>query len=315
MSNQHPDEGNSFAEMRGEMMRLGYKPKDHPALFQATYDAERKAKISLTASIRRAVAWSEQVIRRLKLERRESETTLQEYRVTTDEKMKILERVALTDPLTGLLNRGGFNRQIYRFVKQLANEKRESLRRDDWAALWVIDLDKFKDINDRLGHLQGDTLLEGLADILRRTVRTHTRYSSGQSVEVNFLSRFGGDEEAVLETKVASWEESHDTAALVKRRYMTENWGTRNPKLRDLPVQTVSIGVVMLPVSSLYGVTDVDGAVKGWFEAADANMYRAKRAGMPVVMTGIRWDESQRKMVTFELEGGPKMVMTTQVRR
>jgi diguanylate cyclase (GGDEF)-like protein len=85
-----------------------------------------------------------------------------------------------TDPLTGIANRRGFERELKR---SLAYVKRHGTS----AALLYLDLDEFKRINDRHGHVAGDAVLKAIAMVLGRHVRAS-----------DLLARIGGDEFVLL---------------------------------------------------------------------------------------------------------------------
>ena len=89
-------------------------------------------------------------------------------------------REALRDPLTGLANRTAWNAEV-----QQALERRRAQPAD--LALAVLDVDHFKQVNDRFGHLAGDKVLKLIAEILKR-----------QMPEGGFLARYGGEEFVVL---------------------------------------------------------------------------------------------------------------------
>ncbi|MFC0240449.1 sensor domain-containing protein [Rhodopseudomonas telluris] len=91
-----------------------------------------------------------------------------------------LEQLAYTDPLTGLANRALFKRR-------LASLFETPLSPDDRNALFLIDLDRFKEVNDSLGHSTGDNLLIHVARVLRQQLDPQA-----------FIARIGGDEFAVL---------------------------------------------------------------------------------------------------------------------
>jgi len=91
-----------------------------------------------------------------------------------------LEQLAYTDPLTGLANRALFKRQLAGLFEQPISE-------DGQSALFLIDLDRFKEVNDSLGHSTGDSLLIHVAGVLRRELDPQA-----------FIARIGGDEFAVL---------------------------------------------------------------------------------------------------------------------
>jgi len=97
------------------------------------------------------------------------------------EKIKELEELALTDPVTGLMNRRGF--------EQFFAREQARMRRHDTpgSVLLLFDLDKFKQINDTHGHLAGDACLKKVGEFLRGRLRT-----------LDGAARIGGDEFAVL---------------------------------------------------------------------------------------------------------------------
>ena len=91
-------------------------------------------------------------------------------------KMKELEATADVDAVTGIFNRRGFDREL---ARSLAYVKRYGTR----AALFYIDLDGFKPVNDRYGHAAGDAVLKAVAAILTSCVRAS-----------DTVARLGGDE-------------------------------------------------------------------------------------------------------------------------
>ncbi|MFT0877122.1 EAL domain-containing protein [Rhodopseudomonas sp. G2_2311] len=91
-----------------------------------------------------------------------------------------LEQLAYTDPLTGLANRALYKRKLADlFENQLSEHGQHTL--------YLIDLDRFKEVNDSLGHSTGDSLLIHVARVLRRELDPQA-----------FIARIGGDEFAVL---------------------------------------------------------------------------------------------------------------------
>jgi diguanylate cyclase (GGDEF)-like protein len=96
-----------------------------------------------------------------------------------------LEQVASTDPLTGLLNRRGFQEA---FRRTLAGTRRY----DESGVLLYADLDGFKLINDTYGHAAGDAMLRHVAQVLSEVVRA-----------TDYVARIGGDEFAILLTRAA----------------------------------------------------------------------------------------------------------------
>ena len=159
-----------------------------------------------------------------------------------------VQYLATHDEMTGLANRTLFNELIEHAV---ARERRENGR----FAVLYIDLDRFKIINDTLGHEAGDQLLQDMASRLKANVR-------GSDV----LARLGGDEFVLLATQVPD----RPTAALIARKLLL---------LALKPVEiagqqcrvTASIGIAMFPDDA----TDATALMK----AADMAMYRAKEEG------------------------------------
>ncbi len=96
------------------------------------------------------------------------------------EELKKLQSNATTDPLTGL-----YNRRL--FEEHFEKELNRALRYNQHLALVMLDLHQFKEVNDRYGHPQGDTLLRQAAATLRKSLRTS-----------DYAFRIGGDEFALL---------------------------------------------------------------------------------------------------------------------
>ncbi|HYC83290.1 MAG TPA: diguanylate cyclase, partial [Candidatus Paceibacterota bacterium] len=112
---------------------------------------------------------------------------LQEHNARLEEERSSLEHKALTDPLTGLYNRRYFEESIKKHFDLIAAEevekRKETIRH---ISLAMIDIDRFKSVNDTFGHLAGDEILKTVADIIKDAVRI------GDTV-----SRYGGEEIAV----------------------------------------------------------------------------------------------------------------------
>jgi diguanylate cyclase (GGDEF)-like protein/PAS domain S-box-containing protein len=161
---------------------------------------------------------------------------------------KELERLSLTDALTGLFNRRAF-------VAKLDQALDRSRRNATPGAVFFVDLNNFKAVNDVHGHDVGDSVLTRLAEILQNATRSY-----------DFVARLGGDEFAL-------WYENIDKDAARRRaneivrscRHLEEFSGAPNKKLG------LSIGIAMYHQNS---VENSDGLLK----RADAAMYRAKHS-------------------------------------
>ncbi|MFB4392436.1 MULTISPECIES: putative bifunctional diguanylate cyclase/phosphodiesterase [unclassified Pseudomonas] len=159
-----------------------------------------------------------------------------------------LEQQAVTDPLTGLLNRRGFYQAA---ESQLVRNERS----DKFQALMYMDLDGFKRINDYLGHEAGDQVLRWVADQLKECLSSHP-----------LLARMGGDEFTVLFDGLAYPELAGRYAERLLERMASY------PQQDGLEVSLgVSIGIATYP--------ECGSNVEGLLRAADAAMYAAKRAG------------------------------------
>ena len=159
---------------------------------------------------------------------------------STSARLDELKGLALTDPLTGLLNRRGFVEQL----EQLPTGA---------GTLALLDGDRFKQVNDRLGHAEGDRVLRALADRLRDRLRKQ-----------DMAARWGGDEFVILLRET----DEQEARAIVKRVQLSLR---RRPiaRLDGRPVN-FSVGFAPLAGETMEAVTE---AVK----AADAEMYATKR--------------------------------------
>ena len=146
------------------------------------------------------------------------------------------DRLAYYDRLTGLPNR-----RLYmdRLEEMLRRARTESLD----CALLHIDLDRFKRINDALGHTTGDALLRAVSERLRRIIRPDDFVGPGEPARIDSpLSRIGGDEFSVLLPGAGAFER----AASVSRRIIASLGSPFRLGGQDLFV-TSSIGVALFP--------------------------------------------------------------------
>lgn len=158
--------------------------------------------------------------------------------------------MALRDPLTGLYNRRAFE-------AFLQNEESGARRYGRTLTVMLLDLDHFKDLNDRFGHLAGDRALQGLASLLVKTVRRS-----------DIVARVGGDEFAILLPDTAP-----DDAARLGRRLLKVVAGTPLELGEDLP--QVNLGLSM----GLAGLSPETPGDQTIIQQADLALYQAKREG------------------------------------
>jgi len=166
------------------------------------------------------------------------------------EQGEALQRLAETDPLTWLFNRRHFD-------KRLEAETNRALRAEHLLALLMLDVDRFKLINDRFGHRVGDQVLKAVASAVKQAVRLY-----------DVPTRYGGDEFAIILP-----EADTDVATRVARRVLEKAETVALPgELRDAGIPlSLSIGIATFPRPA--------GDANALVEAADSAMYRAKQAG------------------------------------
>jgi diguanylate cyclase (GGDEF)-like protein/PAS domain S-box-containing protein len=159
-----------------------------------------------------------------------------------------IEHLAWYDGLTGLPNRNLLRETMRDMIMTAANRKRR-------MAVMLIDLDRFKDVNDTLGHLVGDALIKSAAELLRATVG-----------DAGVVARLGGDEFVVL---VSEFVHRQEVALLAARIAQALHRTDLVPNI-DTQV-SASIGVALFPEHG----RDMSTLLKN----ADAAMYQAKRDG------------------------------------
>ena len=166
----------------------------------------------------------------------------------------LLQRVSLTDPLTGLPNRRHFDQRL-----------REDLARverfNHTLTLMLLDLDGLKDINDLAGHKAGDNALRAVARTLSRNCRT-----------TDLVARIGGDEFTVLASNMT--EKEAQSLANRIREALTADRGW--------------VSTSLPPLSLSVGVADTRCVEKRTpdflYSAADEALYKAKQSGRNVVV-------------------------------
>lgn len=169
-----------------------------------------------------------------------------------------LERLASTDPLTGALNRRAFFHRGEQLMKAVARQDRQ-------IAVLMLDIDHFKQVNDRHGHDGGDRILQAFTQAIRAQLRDGA-----------LLGRFGGEEFAILLPITAEGDGAivaERLRAIVAQLRLFDESG-------DELKATVSIGVVeaqadTTPLTELMAI-------------ADACLYLAKRGGRNAVEWGAR---------------------------
>jgi diguanylate cyclase (GGDEF)-like protein len=163
-----------------------------------------------------------------------------------------LQKLAITDPVTGLSN--------HRFFQERIREELErSGRHGRVFSLVMIDVDHFKKFNDRFGHPEGDKALAQIARLLKNATRT-----------ADSVSRYGGEEFALVLPETAS-AAALEVAERIRHDLEDTSIGGPPKDKRDPILITLSIGVSSYPEN---GKTPEE-----IIEAADKALYRAKELG------------------------------------
>ncbi|WP_018413280.1 EAL domain-containing protein [Methyloversatilis thermotolerans] len=183
-----------------------------------------------------------------------------------------IRRLAFFDPLTGLPNRRLLS-------DRLGQAMAHSARNNQHGALMFIDLDDFKNVNDLLGHHNGDLLLQKAAGRLRDLVR-----------ESDTVARFGGDEFVVLLTELP--DNAGDAAQHAERIASAMLTALNRPYVLDGQTRQIgaSIGIAMFSGNGL--------SIDEMLRRADLSMYESKQAGKNTLLF---FDPVMQETVTARL--------------
>src|SRR5437868_6531401 len=181
-----------------------------------------------------------------------------------------LQQQSITDGLTGVKTRRFF-------WEGLNSEWKRASRSGRPFSVVLMDLDKFKEVNDSLGHLEGDLVLARVGRLLEQRCR-----------QSNVVARYGGDEFIILmpETGV-------DQAQILAERLRL--WVANDPMLNEHHI-TGSFGVASFPVHG-FSAEDI-------IRVADAGMYVSKHAGGNRVSTAEEFSEGENSAVQRQMFSG-----------
>jgi diguanylate cyclase (GGDEF)-like protein len=176
----------------------------------------------------------------------------------------MLRHASRTDPKTGLANAAWF-------LEQSEHELQRAIRLETTLSVLVADLDLLRNINNAYGHLAGDVVLKGVADVLRNEVRSY-----------DIASRFGGEEFALL-LPGADVDEALALAERIRSRVSRERFAVATSV--EPITATLSVGVATL---GEHGST-----IKELLHTADLALYRAKVEGRDRVRLANAEDDEQ----------------------
>jgi diguanylate cyclase (GGDEF)-like protein len=185
-----------------------------------------------------------------------------------------LQQQSITDGLTGIKTRRFF-------WEALSAEWKRASRSGRPFSVVLIDLDKFKEVNDTMGHFEGDLVLARVGRLLEQKSR-----------QSNVVARYGGDEFIVLMPETGS-----EQAQVLAERL--RQWLATDPMLAEHRI-TGSFGVASFPMHG-FSIEDI-------IRVADAGMYVSKRSGGNLVSTAQEYVEGQdfarqRQQISAYIEG------------
>jgi len=185
-----------------------------------------------------------------------------------------LQQQSITDGLTGIKTRRFF-------WEALSAEWKRASRSGRPFSVVLIDLDKFKEVNDTLGHFEGDLVLARVGRLLEQKSR-----------QSNVVARYGGDEFIVLMPETGA-----EQAQVLAERL--RQWIATDPMLSEHHI-TGSFGVASFPIHG-FSIEDI-------IRVADAGMYVSKRSGGNMVSTAQEFTEGedfarQRQQISAYIEG------------
>ena len=202
------------------------------------------------------------MMRQLRRKQEEIETanrSLLDRNLRLQQANEVLNQLSITDGLTKLHNHRFFQDHLTREIKRVA-------RTGDSLAMLLIDIDDFKQLNDRFGHAAGDEMLKRIAPMLNQAVR-----------ETDLVARYGGEEFVILALN-SDAQGAYPLAEKI-RTSIAESSFILDDSLRPLRI-TVSIGVATYR-----------GNRKRFFQRADEALYRAKAQGKNCVVLDDEDDE------------------------
>lgn len=256
MADKVVHKGHFFGELAvflPEHNRLGRAEASGPArvleLPQSAFEALLAREPIATARFMRRcfaylVAGEQQLILGMRRRNEDLIQTLDTLRQTRSE-LTMAQQLVRTDELTGLSNRRG----LFAFLEQLGGQPLQGVQ----LALLLVDIDGFKQVNDRAGHLAGDGALRAVAEEVR-----------GAAGPLELPARLGGDEFALLARVADAGDLANRAIGLVGAVR-----SLRLPALREHRL-TVSVGAVFCRAP---------GDWSAWYSAADGARYLAKSRG------------------------------------
>ncbi len=186
--------------------------------------------------------------RRLQFEKSSALLKAHDLIIKLNRSEKKMADLALHDALTGLFNRASFNEKI-------VEELNRCQRYERTAAILIIDIDHFKQVNDTYGHLIGDEVLKWTAILIRQSLR-----------KSDYVARYGGEEFVIISPE-SGLSQAKELGERILQNFREQVFISTNQQTIEL---TVSIGLALS--------TEAEQP-KELTAIADANLYRAKNSG------------------------------------
>jgi len=197
-----------------------------------------------------------------------------------EDRIKEVKEKVRIDEMTGLLDKAGFmeeaNIRINEIILQRKRENGSETRRLKSFSLVIVDIDKFKKINDTLGHLGGDEAIRTVAAFLRQRVRG-----------LDIVGRWGGDE-LILGMENIDEETAIEVVNIIRGEIASLSVFYEGKEIKI----TVSIGVANCSSLDIESTDDL-------FRAADHALYRAKKAGRNRVVGASQLEKSAAEELKF----------------
>jgi diguanylate cyclase (GGDEF)-like protein len=200
--------------------------------------------------------------------------------LATTEEIEKLDQMLLTDPLTGIGNKRAFDKEFISYLKMANRHNRK-------GSLLAVDLDKFKVINDSLGHIPGDQVLRIAGDIFQKTLRAEDRpYRVGGEEFLVILPDTNAEQATVVAEKIRKAFEKQ-----VKEEYLDNNPDHKSKIEKRLStlegadayrntIGTSSIGIATFNASQKLRTEEefIEAAI-AFNKAADKASYYSKNTG------------------------------------
>jgi diguanylate cyclase (GGDEF)-like protein len=220
-------------------------PTDHPA-YCVPFNVGLKTQVLVHMLLPPGTTWSEE-----KRQLAQTYINTASSSLITLHHLSEAEKQSLTDGLTGLYNRRSLDQLLQREVAL-------SERHSSPLSIVMIDMDKFKEINDSHGHAAGDHLLRAFADCVRITLR-----------KTDLAFRYGGDEFAIALPQTTV-QQAYQVVTKLRQAFAAVDWSDAIAHLEEQP--TLSIGVAQRSIG------DNTASLPALLAAADMALYDAKKS-------------------------------------